>query len=59
MTLPSGLVSWNNPRQSAKDAKDAKDAKKSESENPFAIFASFADPSRLLLPSPGFRGFVL
>jgi hypothetical protein len=56
MTLPSGLVSWKKPRQSAKDAKDAK---KSESENPFAIFASFADPSLLLLPRPGFRGFAL
>lgn len=53
MTLPSGLVSWKKPRQSAKGAK------KSESEILLAICASIADQPLLLLPSPGFRGFAL
>jgi hypothetical protein len=56
MTFLSKPSPWNEPRQSAKDAKDAN---KSESEILFAIFASFADPSRLLPPRPGFRGFAL
>src|SRR3546814_7155837 len=49
MTTLSGYVLWKTPRQSAKDAKDAK---RSVSKIPFAIFASFADKSLLLLPSP-------
>jgi len=56
MTFLSGPGPWEKPSQSAKDAKDAR---KSVSEIPFAIFASFADQSLLLLPSPGFRGFAL